>query len=213
MLLKLLNSKLKLHFAAAVSVCLISTSAVVSGATPHIPQSDPSSVVFDAGKNAIGQLAPANTRVVVLIFVATDCPISNRYIPEVQRLHQEFVSKGVVIWWVFPNPSDTLSAVRKHEKDFAIDTPTLIDSRQELVRMAHVAVTPEAAVFAVDHGHLREIYHGRIDDRYIAFGQERPQATHHELEEAIQAVLAGRPVPQPVAGPVGCSIIPDMNKP
>src|SRR5208282_2674251 len=106
-------------------------------------------------------------RAVVLIFAATDCPISNRYIPEIQRLHDEYATKGVAVWWVFSNPSDTLSVVRKHGEDFSIHTPTLIDSKQELVTMAHVSVTPEAAVFTVENGKLREVYHGRIDDRYI----------------------------------------------
>jgi len=161
----------------------------------------------------VKQLASAGTRVVVLIFAATDCPISNRYIPEIQRLHQQYAPKGVAIWWVFPNPGDTPAVVRKHGDEFSIDTPTLVDSKQELVSMAHVSVTPEAAVFSVENGKLREVYHGRIDDRYIAFGQERPQATHHELEETIKAVLAGRPIPEPTAGPVGCSIIPDTLKP
>ena len=158
-------------------------------------------------------LASAGTRVVALIFAATDCPISNRYIPEIAKLHELYGPKGVAIWWVFPNPGDTVSIVRKHGDDFSIHTPTIIDSRQDLVRMAHVSVTPEAAVFAVENGKLREVYHGRIDDRYIAFGQERPQAIHHELEEAIQAVIAGRPISEPTANPVGCSIIPVTLKP
>ncbi len=44
-------------------------------------------------------------------------------------------------------------------------------------------------------GSLREVYRGRIDDRYFALGRERPQAMHHDLEEAIRAVLADKPVP------------------
>jgi hypothetical protein len=211
--LNLLNLKLKLHFAAAVSVCLISASLAVSGATAHPPQLDPPSVVFDAGKNAIEQLAPANARAVVLIFAATDCPISNRYIPQIEELHRKLALRGVAFWWVFPNPEDTLPIVRKHSQEYSISTPTLLDSHQELVQMAHASVTPEAAIFTVDGGKLREVYHGRIDDRYIAFGQERPQATRHDLEEAIQAVLAGRPTPKTATGPVGCSIIPAALKP
>ena len=74
--------------------------------------------------------------------------------------------------------------------------------------MAHVSVTPEAAVFAVESGQLRETYHGRVDDLYFAFGQERPAATHHDLEDAISASLAGRPVAVAAHAPVGCSIIP-----
>jgi len=85
---------------------------------------------------------------------------------------------------------------------------TIIDAKQDLVRMAHVSVTPEAAVFAVENGRLREAYHGRIDDLYFAFGQERPAAAHHDLEDAISAVMAGRPAMAAAHGPVGCSIVP-----
>jgi hypothetical protein len=73
--------------------------------------------------------------------------------------------------------------------------------------MAQVTTTPEAAVFVPRNGALREVYRGRIDDRYLSLGTERPQATHHDLEEAIRAVLAGKLVPQPGGPPVGCSIV------
>jgi AhpC/TSA family len=168
---------------------------------------------IDLQGHEIDRLVTAGARVVVLIFAATDCPISNRYIPEVARLDREFAGQEAVIWWVFPNPGDSLAVVQKHAHDFSITTPTLIDSRQDLMHMANVAVTPEAAVFAVKDGNLHEVYHGRIDDRYIAFGQERPQATRHELQEAIEATLEGRSVPKSSGGPVGCSIIPIALKP
>jgi hypothetical protein len=74
--------------------------------------------------------------------------------------------------------------------------------------MAHATVTPEAAIFVPEGKGLREVYHGRIDDRYAGLGQERPQATHHDLEDAVQAVLAGRAVPTPQGRPVGCAIMP-----
>jgi len=169
--------------------------------------------VIDLRGQPVQRLVKQGTRAVVLIFAATDCPISNRYIPEITRLDQELSAKGVAFWWVFPNPEDTLPVVRKYAKDFAITTPALIDASQNLVRMAHASVTPEAAVFAVNDGNLKEIYHGRIDDRYIALGQQRPQATRHDLEEAIQAALAGRPATRPVERPVGCSIISVVQRP
>ena len=169
--------------------------------------------VIDLRGQPVQRLVKQGTRAVVLIFAATDCSISNRYIPEITRLDQELSAKGVAFWWVFPNPEDTLPVVRKYAKDFAITTPALIDASQNLVRMAHASVTPEAAVFAVNDGNLKEIYHGRIDDRYIALGQQRPQATRHDLEEAIQAALAGRPATRPVERPVGCSIISVVQRP
>lgn len=156
----------------------------------------------------VERLDTSGAKVVVLIFAATDCPISNRYIPEIARLQKEFGTQRVAFWWVFPNPEDTSAVVRKHESDYSMQAATIIDANQELVRMAHVSVTPEAAVFAVENGALREAYRGRIDDLYFAFGKERPVAAHRDLEGAIQAVLAGKPTTGAAHGPVGCSIIP-----
>ena len=162
----------------------------------------------DLDSHPVRQLANSDTRVVVLIFAATDCPISKRYIPEIARLEKELGPQHVAFRWVFPNPGDTAAVVRRHELDYSIHAATIIDGKQDLARMAHVSVTPEAAVFAVENGQLREAYHGRIDDLYFAFGQKRPAATHHDLEDAIRASLAGRPVAVAAHAPVGCSIIP-----
>jgi hypothetical protein len=167
----------------------------------------------DLQGHPVERLTSAATRVVVLIFAATDCPISNRYVPEIARLDRSYNGKNVVFWWVFPNPGDTLAVVQKHARDFSVATPALIDSRQALVRTAHAAVTPEAAVFTVENGNLHEVYHGRIDDRYSKLGQERPQASHHDLEEVIRAALSGRTIPESSGGAVGCSIIPVTLKP
>jgi hypothetical protein len=161
---------------------------------------------LDLSGHPITNLAPAGTRVVVLIFAASDCPISNRYVPEIARLNREY-SSGVRFWWVFPNPEDTAAVVAKHNREFSIAEPAVLDVRQTLVRLAHATITPESAVFVVEHGGLREVYHGRIDDRYLAFGQERPAAQQHELEAAIAAALAGKSAP-PAGRPVGCVIEP-----
>ncbi len=153
-------------------------------------------------------LAGSRERVVVLIFAATDCPISNRYVPVIARLNHEFAPQGVHFWWVFPNPEDTASIVAKHDSDYSITESALRDTHQTLVHLAHATITPEAAMFVVTPSGLREEYHGRIDDRYLAIGQERPQPQHRELEAAIAAALAGKPIPQPAGPPVGCSIVP-----
>lgn len=193
-----------LRCCAAATLILVASIGIGQAQTLHIT---------DLQGNTVDRLANAGTHAVVLIFAATDCPISNRYIPEIAELDRVFAAHGVAIWWVFPNPGDTLAAVQKHARDFSVTTPALIDSRQDLVRMAHASVTPEAAVFAVKDGNLTEVYRGRIDDRYVALGQERPQATHRDLKAAIEAVLAGRPVSDPAGGPIGCSIIPPGKKP
>ncbi|HEY2860645.1 MAG TPA: hypothetical protein VGJ21_19655 [Terracidiphilus sp.] len=152
-------------------------------------------------------LAPDGARVVVLYFATTDCPISNRYIPEIERLQHAYAVDGVRFWWVYPDATDDAQAIARHRKEFNITGALFPDSPREAVAMARATITPEAAVFVVEGGHLREVYHGRVDDRYIAIGQERPQPKQHDLEAAIEAALAGKPVP--AGGPaVGCAIEP-----
>ena len=164
-------------------------------------------LAVDLNGRPITDLAPAGARAVVLFFAASDCPISNRYIPEVQRLAKQFEPLGVRVWFVYPNPGDDANVVRAHNLEFAITASTALDRRQTITRMAQVTITPEAAVFVPQGTSLHEVYRGRIDDRYLALGTERPQAMHHDLQEAIRAVLAGKPVSQPAGPPIGCSIV------
>ncbi len=169
-----------------------------------------------SGPIAISRLSPAvrsrlaepGVRVAVFYFASTDCPISNRYVPEIERLDRAYASRGVRVWWVYPDSTDDAAAIAQHRKDFSIRGAMYPDRAGPAVEMAHVTVTPEAAVFVVEGGELREVYHGRIDDRYIAIGQERPQATRHELEMAITAALEGKAAPVPGGPPVGCAIEP-----
>ncbi len=133
---------------------------------------------IDLDGKPIQELASPDTHVVTLFFAASDCPISNRYAPEITRLQQEFRTRHVAFWWVFPNPADTVEVAREHQHQFSIESNTIIDTEQTLVRMAHVTTTPESAVFIVSNGRLDEVYHGRVDDRYLSIGKEQLRCLH-----------------------------------
>jgi hypothetical protein len=163
------------------------------------------------GGGAALNLTASGARVVVMYFAAADCPISNRYVPTIERLDHAFAAQGVRIWWVYPNPADDAERIARHRRDFSITGAVFPGAPDSAVELAHATITPEAAVFAVDHGRMREVYRGRVDDRYISIGQERPQATRHELEAAIEAALAGKPAPPPGGPPVGCAIVPPQR--
>ena len=144
----------------------------------------------------------AGAKALVFLFTATDCPISNRYAPEAQRVYQKFAAKGVRFFIVYPNPADKPDMIRDHVKSFGYPGEAVRDPAQALARRAQATVTPEAAVFV--KGEL--VYHGRIDDRYVDLGVERPSPTVHDLDDALTAVFAGAPVPHPVTQAVGCYI-------
>ena len=142
-------------------------------------------------------------RVTVLLFVRTDCPITNRYAPELERIAEEFAREPVRFWLVYPDAATTASAIEEHIRAYHFPGEPLRDPRHELVKRAHATVSPEAAVFDA-RGEL--LYHGRIDDRYVDIGKARAAAQRHDLEEAIRAVLAGRRVAQSETRAVGCSL-------
>ena len=156
------------------------------------------------GESVDALAAPAGTKAIVFLFTSTDCPISNRYAPEVRRIVSEFARQGVVFRLVYPNPAEQPSAIREHMAAFAYDGAfqALRDPGLALVRHVKATVTPEAAVVAGG----RVAYVGRIDDRYVDLGLERPAPTTHDLADALTAVLAGKPVSRPTTQAVGCFI-------
>jgi hypothetical protein len=146
--------------------------------------------------------ALSDGRIIVLLFVRTDCPISNRYAPLLQKLSQRFHGRAA-FWLVYPDRKETASQIRTHLEDFHYSIPALRDTQHALVKRAQATITPEAAVFD-SSGRL--IYHGRIDNWYEDFGRSRPAATTHELDDAISAALGGKTVTPDHASAVGCYI-------
>ena len=141
----------------------------------------------------------------VLVFTATDCPIANRYAPEIRRLAEKF--SGVRFVMVYPVRADTPELIEEHRKKFAYTIEFVRDEKHELVKKTGVTVTPEVAV--MKDGRL--LYRGRIDDRYIDFGRDRPEPTVRDLERSLDAVLAGKPVPVKQTQAIGC-ILSDLLK-
>lgn len=139
----------------------------------------------------------------VLLFVRTDCPITNRYAPELQRIDKEFAGRGVEFWMVYPDPAETLGAIHEHLGQYHFPGEPLRDPGHELVKRARATVAPEAAVFDAEG---RLIYHGRIDDLWVSPGKARAAAREHDLEDAISAALAGKRPPRQEAPAIGCSI-------
>lgn len=150
----------------------------------------------------VDPFATSSGRVVVLLFVRTDCPISNRYAPLVQKLSEKFRGKAN-FWLVYPDAAETPAQIRAHDHEYRYSIPALRDIRHELVKRAQATITPEAAVFDAG-GKL--LYHGRIDNWYEDFGRSRQAATTHELEDAVTAALAGKAVQSDHADAVGCYI-------
>ncbi len=152
---------------------------------------------------AANGLKADQAKLVVCLFTRTDCPVSNSYAPEVRRMHERFSPRGVSFYLVYPDPDESAQVIEKHLKEYAYPFGGLRDPKHELVKLAGAKITPEAAVFD-SSGKL--LYRGRIDDRYVDFGKQRLEPTVKDLEQALEAILAGKPAPAAGGPAIGCFI-------
>jgi peroxiredoxin len=142
-------------------------------------------------------------KAIVLFFVSIDCPISNSYIPEMQRIHAAYEKRGVRMYAVQPDAGRAREDVKKYAADFGFTFPVLQDPQQTLTRAAGATIQPQVVLLS-PQGQV--LYSGRIDDRYIEIGKSRYEATRHDLRDALDAVLAGKPVAHAKTQAVGCVI-------
>src|SRR5207245_2395336 len=99
----------------------------------------------------------------VLVFVGTECPLANLYIPTLVELHKEYAGKGVQFLAINANAQDTFLMVSAHAQERDIPFPVLRDFEHQAARALGARRTPEA--FLLDASRTIR-YHGRIDDQY-----------------------------------------------
>ncbi len=182
---------LALLMIAAVLILLVSILPIAAGQQ-----------ALDLGGSLKDPLKGASGKVVVLIFVRTDCPISNRYAALIQEMSLKY-EREATFWLVFPDKNQSAEQIRNYEQEYGYKLPALRDLDHALVKKSKVKVTPEVGVFDLK----RElVYHGRIDNLYRDFGKARRTATTHELADAIEAASRGVAPPTAGAEGVGCFI-------
>ncbi len=166
--------------------------------------------LFDLAGRQVEPLQASNAKAIVFLFVRTDCPISNRYAPEVRRLLEEFTPMGVKFWLVYPDSSEPVADIRQHIKEYAYGLRALRDSQHNLVKLTGVQVTPEVAVFVPGRNGARMVYRGRIDDRIIAFGKTRSAPTTRDLKLTLEDIVKGKQVITKTTPAIGC-FIPELR--
>jgi hypothetical protein len=138
----------------------------------------------------------------VWVFVAVDCPIANRCLPELERLRLELAPQGIGWVYVYPSPFETTEQIERHRQEYGVRGLALRDPEWTLARRWETTRVPEAVVTAPGG---RRLYQGRIHDQFTGLGQGRPAPTRPDLAEALREVVAGKPVSQPRVPTIGCS--------
>jgi peroxiredoxin len=141
----------------------------------------------------------AKNKAVAVLFIATKCPVSNAYNTRMAEIGKEYAAKGILVVGINSNKSEPTAEVKEHAEKHGFTFPVLKDDGNRIADAYGASHTPEA--FVVDpKGNL--IYHGRIDE-----SQDDPKGVKSpDLRNALDAVLAGKPVPVAQTKAFGCTI-------
>jgi hypothetical protein len=191
-------------YSAFVSVCAVAAYAQIPTDGDVQAWRRPVSDIFGQQITLSDKL---ESKAWVLVFILSDCPIGNSYLPQLQRLDELFKGRGVNFVLVHADSQTTPQQAQEHAREFKIVIPVLLDPRHEWVQRAGATIAPEAAVFS-PQGVL--LYRGRIDNRYAGLGKRRMVVTEHDLRDALDAILEERPVKKPRTEAVGC-LIPELS--
>ena len=161
-------------------------------------------VVRDIDGRAWTPLEPAAGGINLLFFISADCPISRRYAPEIDRIAAAYHARSVQTFFVYADSTLRPAELRANLREFhpGSPTPAIVDLGYRLTGAIGATVTPEAAIVSK----TGRAYRGRIDDLYLNAGQTRRAPQHHDLRDALDATLAGRPIGQAETRAVGCFI-------
>ena len=147
---------------------------------------------------------PPKRGATVYVFLADTCPISQRAAVTLRALYAQYAAQGVSFVGVFPAPATTVADLATFAKSYQLSFPLQPDPGQRLTRKLHAHVTPEAVLLGPDGRTI--CYQGRLDDAFASLGRPRAVVQHHELADALAAVVAGQLVAVPQTEPVGCFI-------
>lgn len=150
-------------------------------------------------------------KILVVIFTCNHCPTAQVYEGRIKQLYSDFKDKGVALVAINPNNpeairldelgytdlSDSLEEMKIRAKEHGFQFPYLFDGDTQKVAHAYgVLATPHVFIF---DGQRKLRYEGRIDD------SEVKEVHHRDARDAIEALLAGKPVPVQTTRVFGCS--------
>ena len=144
----------------------------------------------------------ANSPVVVIAVLGTECPLAKLYGPRLQQFADGYAKQNVIVLGINANSQDSRQDIKAYARQHKIDFPILQDLDYKVVDQLGAERTPE--VFVLDQSR-RVQYRGRIDDQY-GVGYVREKVTRFDLRIAVEELLDGNPVSNPITDAVGCII-------
>lgn len=137
-------------------------------------------------------------KAIVIMFIATECPVSNAYNDRMASLHQDYKSKDVVFLGINSNVQESVADMKAHAKAHKHEFTILKDWKNVVADKFDAQFTPEVFVLNKD---LQIAYHGRIDDN-----RSEAKVTSQDLRKALEEMIAGKSVSIARTKAFGCTI-------
>lgn len=140
----------------------------------------------------------ADAKAVVIMFIATQCPVSNAYNERMMQIYNDYKEKGIVFLGINSNKQESVDEIVAHAKENGLAFPVLKDHKNVIADELEASVTPEIYVV---NGSREVLYHGRIDD-----SQREAKVSSKDLRSALDEILAGQSVTSAKTKAFGCTI-------
>lgn len=139
-----------------------------------------------------------DSKAILIIFVATECPVSNAYNSRMEKIFNDYKDKGVAFLGINSNKEENVSRITEHAKENKLSFTILKDEKNIIADKFQASVTPEAYVL---NGNFEVLYHGRIDN-----SRNEAEVVSRDLRKALDEVLSGKEVIKTETKAFGCTI-------
>jgi len=151
---------------------------------------------YEGNKHSLSDYT--ESKAIVIMFIATKCPVSNDYNSRMEKVYIDYKNKDVTFLGINSNKTEDISEIRDHAKDNGLTFTILKDEKNIIADKFDASFTPEIYVLSNE---FEPLYHGRIDN-----SRRESEVSVSDLRNALDEILSGKSVSNPETKAFGCSI-------
>ena len=151
---------------------------------------------YEGNKHSLSDYT--ESKAIVIMFIATKCPVSNDYNSRMEKVFNDYKDREVTFLGINSNKAEDVSEIGIHAKDNELTFTILKDEKNIIADIFEASYTPEIFVLSND---FELLYHGRIDD-----SRRESEVNATDLRNALDEILSGKSVSKAETKAFGCTI-------
>lgn len=137
-------------------------------------------------------------KAIVIMFIATECPVSNDYNSRMEKIYNDYKEKGVAFLGINSNKAESVERIKEHTQENNLTFTILKDEKNIVADKFNASVTPEVYIL---NSTFEVLYHGRIDN-----ARNESEVVSKDMENALNEILSGKEVSKKETKAFGCTI-------